>query len=304
MEQQKPIRNNTPLNLEEKKFIEIHCMEPDWTDERIAKQLGRSTEVVRKYRKQMGVVKDGTGSVVIGKSKLTSTNINKANITDEEKIVAWKSLFRKSARYERLQNQLLPHDLGVFEDVWAKYCLQFNDLKPSEEEQLEMLVSYKLRIDDNRRDYRDIQQQEIDLRASMLKHGVGGEKELNLEDEDHRFMWEMLSSNKRLKQEVNKQLNELNSKYEALFRSLNATREQREQFENIGGDTFFSLVRTMNENDKRREIGKYNELMKLATIKQMNEFKKPHKFINNDIDPIIMDGADYIKEKKKENKDE
>ena len=250
-------------------------------------------EVVRKHRKSIGIVKNNVGVVAISNSYLGKNNINKANISEDEKIAAWKQYFRSTNRFKRLSKQLTADDLSDFEDSWARYCVQFEDLKSSEEDQLEMLVSYKLRLDDNRKDYKDVQEAESTIRKMMVDQGLNEEKELDLEVTEHQMIWEMLSSNKRLKQEVNKQFNELNGRYTTIFESLNATRVQREQFEKIGGDTFLMLVKSLNEYDKRKEVGRYNELMKLATQKQLVELKKDHKFIDNNIEPIIMDGKDY-----------
>jgi hypothetical protein len=81
---------------------------------------------------------------------------------------------------------------------------------------------------------------------------------------------------------------------------MNATREQREARHQVGGDTFFSLVRILSDKDERIKIAKYNELMRQSGEKKLQEFKKPHIFADNGIEPIIMIGKDYVKKEQDE----
>jgi len=282
-----------PLTADEKEFIISKSLDPDWTDEQIAKAINRSIESVRKVRKRNNITKTSTG--VVKTDTLPANAINKSSMSKEQKAACWLKIFRDSDRYQRFSEQLTPSNLKFFAERWADYCVQFDDLKPAEESQLETLITFEIMLADNRRSYKAAQMHEEDLRQML---NGKNEKELDLNNEQDRFIWEMLESNNRVIREVSEEFRNLTAQHEKYFRILNSTREQREQNEHIGADTFLSLVRLLTEVDKRKEVGKYNELMKEATKKELDRLKKPHKFIDGNYDPIILDGKDYYKGKK------
>lgn len=279
----------TTLTEDEIHVIKTHCVDPNWTDDKIAKKIGRSPEVVRKYRRKFGISKQ-SGKVTVTEGSLHKEQINKANLTDDEKIELWQRYFRTTARYKRMQKQLIAEDLDYFCESWAKYCLQFDDLKASEEDQLELLVTYKMRIEDNRKDYKGAQEAEEQLREL----GGGGIKELDLENETDRYTYEMLISNNRTKQELNKAYQELCGQAEKYFKMLNSTREQRELHEKVGAETFVTLVRQMTDQKYREKVGEYNEYMRIATEQHIQKYKDSHEFLDKTIEPIIMEGKDFV----------
>jgi hypothetical protein len=281
------------LTSNEKKFIDNHCYDPEWTDVKIAKQLGRNSDTIKNYRQKIGVKKTGTGNVIIGDQLISKKLINRSNLTEDEKIKMWTTFFKTTQRYKRLTQQLTAENLEYFGELWAKYCLQFEDMQPSEEEMVEVICTYHLRIGDNQRDFKNAQIHEIDLLAQL---GGRAEAELSLEHESDRFLYEAIVSNNRIKMDINKEYRELTGKLESYQRSMNATREQREQYEKIGSDTFLSLVRSMNEYDQRKDSGQYNELMRLATEAKAKDLKKSHKFIDGSQGPIVLDGKDFAKD--------
>lgn len=281
------------LSQDDQTIIKQLSLDPNWTDEKIANKIGCSIETVRKYRKKFGISK-ANSSITVLEDGMSKDTINKANISEDQKLELWTKLFRKSNRFKRLQKQLLPEDLEYFTELWASYCMQFDDLKPSEEEQLEILVTHKLRIHHLRQDYYDAQLHEDELKK-LLKDENGNNKDLSLENEADRWIWETIESHSRVKQDLNKSLMELTKETEKYFKMLNSTREQREQKEQIGAETFTSLVISLTDQMKREEVGKYNEYMKLATQKKMQEFKQPHEFADKNIEPIIMEGIDFQK---------
>lgn len=284
-----------PLTDDEKKFIRSKCLDPDWTDKKIAKALNRSIESVRKIRKQENIVKTSSGAVKV--DVLPEHAINKSSLDKNQKAACWLRVFRQSERYKRFQDQLTAENLKFFADRWAHYCIQFDDLKTAEESQLETLITYEMLIADNRRNYTAAQKYEKELKK-MLEGKL--DKDLDLENEKDRFIWEMIESNNRVIREITEEFRDLTKQHEAYFKILNSTREQREQNESIGSDTFLSLVRSLTDADKRREIGKYNELMKIATKEHSKQLKKTHKFADESYSPIIMEGKDYMKDKKDE----
>lgn len=294
--------NFEPLNDEEKQFIKEKSVLPEWTDKKIAETLNRSEEVVKKWRNKFGITKNMGGGLAVTDSKITKKNINKSNLSEEEKLGVWKKYFRTTLRYKRLQKQFLENDLEYFVESWCNYAMQLEDMKASEEEQLETLIIYKIRMGHNQENYKKGQLHEIELQNMMA--GRTGEKELDLENENDRFIYEMLQSNNRLMAELNTQYKELSKEHDNALKALNATREQREQKEKIGADTFFSLVRLMNEQDKRAEMGRYNEYMKLASKKQTEKMKELHTFADGSLDRILLTSEQFEKKNDKGKQDE
>lgn len=278
------------LTSEEVQFIEEHAILEGWTDKKIAEAINRSEPVIKKYRVKLGIKKHGSeGIVKMDATKISKDSINKANISDEEKSLLWQQYFKNTSAYKRLKKELTVDDLDYFLEKWAHYHLQFDELKPTEETSVTKLVTLELRISDCRKDYRDIQAQE-----EMLKRQIGGRDLGDMEDEADRLLFEMVSSTTRLKQECNKELRELHKNHEMVVRELNATREQREQHEKIGAETFQNLVTLMTEEDNRRKATEYTELMKMAQSKTLKDFKQLHTFVNNEQDQILLDGTDFV----------
>lgn len=284
-------KDNVKLTTDEIQFIVSHAVMPDWTDEKIAEHLGRSIAVVKKYRLKYGIAKGGnTGEVFIDGRKISKEAINKANIPDHEKVKLWREYLETTVLYKRLIDEFTDADLDFFAERWAEYHLQFDELRPTEESSIVKLVTLELQMSDSRKNYTKIKLEEERLMAL-----IGGRDLADMEDDADRGLFEMMHSNNRLQQEITKDSRELNKNHEALLRELNATREQREQKERIGADTFINLVKILTSEDQRRKINEDNELMKMATQKKTKEFKQVHEFINGEKDRILLDGADYVK---------
>jgi hypothetical protein len=260
-------------------------MDLGWTDEQVGKELGVSTESIRSTKAKLKLQAKIEGEPeVAGPVK---------KLTPEQKRLSLKNSFKLSRRYKRMASQLNKEDTENFTDMWVDYAMQFDDMKPSEEDIVELIITFKLRLDDNRREYKAVQDQEDVLRQKL---GTKGDAELDLENEEDRFLYEMTTSNNRKKQELNKDFKELTTKLNEYFEAMNATREQREAQQTVGGDTFLSLVRQLNDAERRESVGLYNERMKLATESKKKFFKGEHKLLSGEVRPILLDGADYNKE--------
>lgn len=286
------------LSVDDKKFIAENCTDPKWTDAALAKHLGRNIRTIIKARKSFGVLKGNKGIISVvpqdKKAAINDNSINKANLTDEEKVAAWRRYFMKQPRYTRLKTQMSLEDLEYYTHKWAEYHLQFEDIKPTEEDTLDTMITLQMRMDDNRRDYKAAQQQELELREKLGNRDI---QELDLEKEEDRWIYEFSMAISRQKADINKDYQMLHARYESAQKAMSATREQREAKQQIGADTFLSLVRQFKEEGVRREAGLYNERFRLAVDKKKEEFSKAHAFDDTTIEPVLMVG------KKRENKD-
>lgn len=289
---------NKNLTPEEKKVIEEKVL-AGWTDEKISDLVGRNTETVRRFRiKHLGIRKDPVSKGDPKNVAISKQAINRSNLSDEEKMVAWKNLFKKTERFKRLAKELIKEDLDYFVESWARYSIQFDDLTATEEQSLESLITIELRMSENRIAVRQIKEREMEIQQMLNGRD---DAQLDLENENDRFYFEASQANNMLMQEKNKEYHMLSDRQEKLIRMLNATREQREQNSKIGADTFLSLVRALSEMDTREKAGKYAELMKRSTEKKRKELEKLQQFEDGNQRPIIMAGESYVKKEEEKN---
>lgn len=296
MEENKPLETTVPekirpknLQDDEKAFIEGKAADEGWTDKKIAEYLGRHERTIIAYRRKIGVKKKQGGRLDTSNVKLREV-ANTENMNSKSKEEAWKSLFKTTVKYRMLKEKLSEKNLDFFLEEWAKFHIQFDDMTATEEDNLELLISLKLRINDNQKALKDCQAYE-----ESLKRELDTREDLQLETEEDRRKWEMIIANNKIQIEINKEFGILYDKYEKAMRALNGTREQREQRQQIGADTFLGLIRKFNERDNRDKAGRYNELMKMASNKQKEQWTKPHLYADGESAPILLLGEDSEK---------
>lgn len=283
--------NNSALTQSEKKLIEDMVLK-NHTDEQIATEIGRSTKTIKRYRDKVGLKKTGAGKLLVNVDNVQDSGIlNSIDSTEEDKIRNWTAFFKQTQRYKRVKDSLIDADIDFFCHKWSLYHIQMEDMRPSEEDILENLIMYQVRINHNRNDFKQLLEREMQYN-SML--GGKSDTELDLENDDDRWIFEMIMQTNRQKQEVNKELKDLQDKHDKMMESLNATRQQREARTQIGADTFLSLIKSLNDRDKRNEMAKYTERMKVSTETQIKKMKQSHEFADGTIEPILLDGSDFV----------
>lgn len=256
----------------------------DLSDEMIAEELGKSPKTIASIRKALGITRQ--------KGQFDTPKAASMPKDFSDKVQRWRMNFKTTLRYIQLQDKLIPEDLEYFIDKWALYHAQLEDMEVSEEDQLEMLILLQIRIIGNQKSVKILKENETRLQRELSS---GNMQELDLENENDRFIYEMIMSNNNAITTANKEFKELSDRYDKILQTLSATREQREKNQRIGGDTFLSLVRSFRDEEFRIKVGEYNERMRIATENQLRKMKEPHTFKDNEIEPIYMDGKDYIK---------
>lgn len=287
-----------PLTEDEKKQIYDFIVVEKKTDEQIATIMKRHIETIANARKKMGINKTKGGKISDENTEEIKEILEKhtpknKGTEKKQKISAWKMYFKTTEKYKRWEKKLDTETLKFVVEEWAEYHVQFEDLTPTEEDSIDLLIDFKIRLEDNRNQLSEAMQEEKRLRSLL---GDKSSKELDLEDETQRWIFETIHSNNQNKMAINKDFKELSEKYEKIQRTLNGTREQREQNTKIGGDTFLTLCRDLNDADKRKAIGKTNEWLRLAKENSMRKMKKDHQYDDGVVEPVILDGADFIKE--------
>lgn len=282
------------LTHQMKMFIQSHVYDPEWTDERFGKELNVDPHTVAVYRRKEGYKrKSGEVSVNIVDIKIKIKNTQNY---DEKKNLL-KIEFMHSPRFSRLKEIFDSHDLILVIDKWIDYKIQLPDMTTSEEDVLEKMLILDLRIMYNQKSMRTCQQNQDSIRAKQ-----SSKPELDPDNEQDLMLMQLITSKNGEEIEINKQYSLLLKEYNSLQESLNATRRQREDKLKIGADTFFDLIKSLNQKDVREQIGKINEYQKRAMSKKMSDLKKPHQYLDNVVDVPILDGESV--RNKAENREE
>lgn len=301
----KTSRTTKNLSPEEKAFINSHAEKAEWTDKKIAKHLGRSEEAIKKYRRRNSMRRDGKE---VEPAKAAANIQQQIENTEEAKRKFFKQKLMKSLRAPRLVKSLSPEDYEFFVDRWSEYHLQFTDMTSSEEDSLEKMVLLDIRLNHNQKNLRQCHVIQEKLSSAMSKR-----EDLDPENERDLQILHTIEAYNSKELELNKEFRELSKEYSDLQRSLNATREQREANQKIGAETFFDLIKTMNDNERRSKAARLNELMKMSRNQKLTDLQEPHKFVDGQYDYPVMDGAAFKKRleaekaealEKKEDKDE
>lgn len=260
------------------------------TDAEIAEQLKCSVDTIIRWRKKFHLKKGPAGKLKEVNISNNNSPINSMEVSDNEKKEYWIRYFKTTIRYKDIKDRFTERDVDFFCDRWAEYRLQLEDTTPAEESAIELLITYEIRIRSNQRAFKEACENEDKLRQQLEGRG---DQELDLENEADRFLFELVMSNNRHKESINKDLKDLADRYDKILESLNATRRQREERQKVGADTFLTLVRQFNDRDRRKNAGLYNERMKIATETKLQEVKQPHTFMDGNIEPVILDGSDF-----------
>ena len=250
----------------------------------IAHALNISLAQVEKLRRKHGLLNEGEYAVAVD---LQVAETKKVEAAIAQKLSAIE-LFKTTKRYESLAKRLPPEELGLFLEVWATYAAQFEHPTATEEDSIELMIITKMKMDFNDREYMSLQKQTNSLEKQL--DGFG--EEPDYQDDEVRAVFQQLETVRKLRNEVLKQSHELADKFSAYQKALNATREQREKTKGISGDTFLSLVKQFTDKDKRAQIGRQAALVRLSTENKIEKFNRPHTYMNGEVNPIIMDGAD------------
>lgn len=272
-------------------------LEKGMSDQEIADVLGCNRETVARHRKNKGLIKTGGGvlkPLIKKPDEVTDDYEELGDKTQAEQETHWRTVIRSSNRYPKLKDMFMPHELLEFEDKCIEYYIQMDDLTPTEQDMIELLIILKMRIDQNQKDYRKAQEIQLEYEEQI---GTGV---LDLDNTEHLQIYEMSISNSQNMIALNKDNKDLIEKVEKIQRAMNQTREQREKSKNVGQDTFFKLVKAMQSKRQRQESGSYTEKMKEATDQALIKMKKPHKFVNGVSEPIYLDGEDFKKDKNNE----
>lgn len=287
------------LTDEQKNFIIAHSTLEGWGDSKIAQQLNIPRSTVIRFRKRQGVGKSFKG--VMGKVKpkdvIKPPETLKMAENDDQRRAYYRQMLLRSPRSLRLAKMFDDEDFEFFLERWIEYHIQFPDMSASEEDNLEKLIIVDLRIAYNSKSMKECIKIQNELRESLNSKG-----KLDPENDRDLQIIHTINSQNGQEQALNSELTKLTKEYSDILEAMNGTRQQREASQKVGATTFFDLIQKFNQEEVRREVGRYNELVRKSKEKKLNDLMQPHKYIDGNYDLPILDGAEVKRLKELEDK--
>lgn len=254
---------------------EIQAMFPVYSDEEIAKKTNRNTSSITKLRTQ------------------TPALLDYENRKDYIAILHTKHYWKK------ITEQLTFEEVKFFENEWAAYSAQFQELTHTDE--LTLLDTIILTIELNR-----ILVEKKDLIDTIDDTQKLLDKELKLGDSQDtvRVMSyrETLTAMRSAQPAISRRFLETQSRKDEKFKQLKATREQRYKSIEESKKNIFELLKQLDTVEVRAKENRMLSLMTDATKKERERLMEPIQFADQMVDSCLLSAEtmDYLDEKYKE----
>lgn len=218
-------------------------------------------------------------------------------VSIEEKVI--RNEFRNTLEYKQLKDEFLDKEVEFFEHRYAKLVSQFKgDMLPSEETQLFLLIKYEILINRNLKDRRRALTDIEDL-ESRVQNLYGQEKELKEKEKDQLKNMEMqIVAARNAIDTKNSEFDKLTARHSAISKELKMTRDQRLSKIENGKQSFMDLIKSLQEEKVRKQMGDDAELMVIAENLERNRLAKEYVYADGASDrPLLsVDTVNYKEE--------
>lgn len=227
---------NIKWTLEETDYMRNNYLTK--SDEEMARHLNKSLRQVQNKRARLGLFKQIS-------EFHTQHAQSKFMMTDEQaKNIALRAL-RESPHYLRAKSVLQDDEVGYYEEKWVSYINSMDELTAPEKNALDILIMLEVRI------YRF-------LRLEKMSQNMAKE----LMDPSQIRHWQ-------------REINECVDRHKALLREMNISREQRIKEQGQRTLTFLSLLRELDDTEKR------NAIAREAAVYDFMAKEEEKKFVDN-----------------------
>ena len=283
--------------------ILANCIKQKLTDKQIQKRLSQACgyewtiDTISRRRRAMGVKKKPGKQVNVDAVDTPTFSTPPYGLSDTEKANWFRNQFRKTHLYKTIKRQFEVEEVAVYLEDFGLLCCQFEDIVISEFMQVDDFLKHRILVDRQLILARAIQREISDLQMWFVANP-------KREDEDKDTIKFRILQQRQL-DDKHRHLKVISDRYDSLIKerqkiysSLAATRRDRLDELKGGKETFFELVgKLQHSQDERDRQGRFAELTKLASEDVKNEFRKPVKFPDGNIEPIIMDSeTDFLEE--------
>jgi len=259
------------LAAKDKRYIERNSEK--YTDAELADKLHRPLHQIRKYRVEYMGISDGMSQ-------------------DETSATKVKNVLKGRPEWKEFRAQFTKDELALFEYTYVNLMAQFkNDVLVTEEKQIFQAIELEIFLNRNKR-YRKQALDEIIRLKKLLNKALNSDK-----DESETYISglerqiQFVSADEHGKTMEYKTLLE---KYEAIMKSLKATRDQR--IKNIESSTksFVGFLKALEDNEVREQEGRQMELLKLAIDKERGRLSSYHEYDDKSIDRPLLNAESVM----------
>ncbi len=202
--------------------------------------------------------------------------------------------------WSKIRSQLLDDEVNFFEQEWAAYNLQFQDLVHTDE--LTMIDTIMLTIQINRL---LIQHKESLEEIARIKVLLENEVKKQPDDQDMlmiKSLRDTVTSLQMVLQNITKQVESHQNVKDRKFSQLKVTREQRFKRIEESKKNFFELFKMLDEHDSRMKENRTLSLVRDSAEKIKREWMEPSEFPDGSVDSILLseDTVEYLEGKEDE----
>lgn len=275
--------------------ILAECVKQDMTDKNIQQRLVQecgyqwTVNTISRRRRAMGVIKTPGKSVDVDAVDTPTFTTPPHGLSENEKANWFRTQFKKTHLHQMIKKQFEPEEVSVYIENFGLLCCQFEDIVISEFMQIDDFLKHRILIDRQLIDTKSIKREILDMKTWFIMNP-------KTENEDKDGLRFRILQQRQLDDKY-RYLKSFNDRYDALvkerqkiYNSLAATRRDRLDELKGGKATFSELVaKLQHSQDERDRLGRFAELTKIAAEDVTKKFRKPIKFPDDSIDPIIMD---------------
>lgn len=275
--------------------ILVDCVKQGLSDKKIQQRLILEcgyewrTGSIARCRRKIGAVKKIGRPVNVDVVNSPILTLPPHGLNDLEKAYWFKDQFKKTHLYRTIKKQFEPDEIETYLEDFGLLCCQFEDIVISEFMQIDDFIKHRILVNRQLILTRSIQREINDIKAWFITNpkteDEGKDKtKLRISQDRHLAVLQDSLFN------TSKRYDELVKTRAKIYDGLAATRLHRLDELRGGKETFLDLVSKMQHSQEERDKhGVLAELTALAADDVKNEFRKPIKFPDGSIEPIIMD---------------
>lgn len=251
------------------------------TPEEIAAMIGKNHNTIRAWiSKNMGIAK---------KDHEYQYNANVDELRDK---------LKEMPEFLELRKQFTKDEIKYFEYRYIKIINQFkNDILPTEETQVFLLIKYEILMDrnleDKKRTMSDISRWQKTIEEFRIKN-----PDISNMTPDDRHLFSLAEQNiaATLANEAAKtrEYVSLQEKHDSLMKAMKTTRDQRISKIEGSKQTIIELLKHLQRQEIADEEGRQMELMKLAIDKEKQKLGEWHEYMDKTLDRPLLNSETVL----------
>lgn len=259
-----------------------------------------AVDTIGRRRRAMGVVKKSGQPVDVDAVDSPMLALPPHGLSDIEKATWFRDKFKKTHLYTIIKQQFDPHEVSVYIEEFGLLCCQFEDIVVSEFMQVDDFLKHRLLVNRQLVVTHSLQKQ-----ITVLQEWFIDNPKKEGEDQDtikfRHVQQGILDKKYQYLKSFSDRYDDLVKERQKIHSSLAATRKDRIDELKGGKATFLELVsKLQHSQDERDRHGRFAELTKIAADDIKKEFRKPNKFPDGSVSPIIMDANTLFEENEDE----